>query len=833
MKKIISILLALAICLSLLSTFAFAALQFTDVKTTAWYYKAVQWAVEKNITSGTTPTTFSPSTICTRAQAVTFLWNANGKPNPTITKNPFTDVKATAWYYKAVLWAVEKNITSGTTPTTFAPDAKCDRSQIVTFLWNSQSKVEPTSSKNPFTDVSSKAWYYKAVLWAVEKGITKGTTATTFAPSTKCDRAQIVTFLYNFFKNNTSSTPAPCEHKYDNACDKLCNVCNAERTVEPHKYDNACDKDCNVCNAERTVPAHVYDNACDKLCNVCNAERTVEPHKYDNACDKDCNVCGEVRTPAAHVYTNACDKDCNVCFATRTVPAHVYDNDYDADCNVCGETRPIPPTIVNQPTDVTVKIGDIAVFTVVAEGGTGAYTYKWQFMSNMQPSWIDITNNYPFSGANTADLTVEIYSDHYNDCYKFRCIITDEAGKSVTSAEASVFEFVPIMIYEEPTDVYAVAGDRASFHVGVTGGKPTYTYEWYLKYNYDSPIRINGTDFDAHGYNTDTLNITITEDMLYYNSYIYCIIEDQYGDNAYSERAYILRELTLDSYTSDQYVQLGDMVDLEVQVSGGKKPYSYQWQRRFGSNGDFTNYSTGTKLREEVNTTMLDMYVDYRCVVTDAAGNTVQTAPIKLIGYQDLQIVSQPTKATNVSLGDDVTFSVGVTGGAGKLTYQWQFRTTSNLTFNKINNATQSSYTFEVTETQRKFDVRLRCVITDEKGNSVTTNEVDMDYALYVVSISKTQTYVANDDPFFIEVVVDGGTGNYTYSWELYSVRAPSNGWRPNLNDYKSWIFSYQTAKLEGKGWYMGVYKFRCKISDGVTTIYSDEVTINGPTGLY
>jgi len=222
-------------CLGILSTFAFAAPQFTDVKSTAWYYKAVQWAVEKNITSGTTPTTFSPSTICTRAQAVTFLWNANGKPNPTITKNPFTDVKATAWYYKAVLWAVEKNITSGTTPTTFAPDAKCDRSQIVTFLWNSQSKVEPTSSKNPFTDVSSKAWYYKAVLWAVEKGITKGTTATTFAPSTKCDRAQIVTFLYNFMANNTPATPEqpkpeqpkPCEHTYDNACDKTCNKCTS------------------------------------------------------------------------------------------------------------------------------------------------------------------------------------------------------------------------------------------------------------------------------------------------------------------------------------------------------------------------------------------------------------------------------------------------------------------------------------------------------------------------------------------------------------------------------------------------------------------------------
>ncbi|MBO5736994.1 MAG: hypothetical protein J6S04_04210, partial [Clostridia bacterium] len=128
-------------------------------------------------------------------------------------------------------------------------------------------------------------------------------------------------------------------HTYDNACDTTCNVCNAERTVEPHDYDNACDTTCNVCNAERTVEPHDYDNACDVDCNVCNAERTVEPHVYDNACDVDCNVCTATRTPAEHVYDNACDADCNVCTATRTPAEHVYDNACDADCNVCTATR--------------------------------------------------------------------------------------------------------------------------------------------------------------------------------------------------------------------------------------------------------------------------------------------------------------------------------------------------------------------------------------------------------------------------------------------------------------------------------------------------------------
>ena len=136
-------------------------------------------------------------------------------------------------------------------------------------------------------------------------------------------------------------TRTPSAHVYDNACDAKCNVCNAERTPSAHVYDNACDAKCNVCNAERTPSAHVYDNDCDTKCNVCNAERTVGAHVYDNACDAKCNVCNAERTPSAHVYDNACDAKCNVCNADRTPSAHEYDDDCDTTCNVCGETRTV------------------------------------------------------------------------------------------------------------------------------------------------------------------------------------------------------------------------------------------------------------------------------------------------------------------------------------------------------------------------------------------------------------------------------------------------------------------------------------------------------------
>ena len=168
---------------------------FQDVPTDAYYYEAVKWAQKKGITGGTSATTFNPNGICTRAQAVTFLWRAAGSPAPKSTAMPFTDVAADSYYERAVLWAVENGITKGTSDTTFSPNATCSRAQIVTFLWRSQ-KSPAAGSVNPFTDVSADAYYADAVLWAVKESVTSGTTATTFSPNADCTRAQIVTFIY-------------------------------------------------------------------------------------------------------------------------------------------------------------------------------------------------------------------------------------------------------------------------------------------------------------------------------------------------------------------------------------------------------------------------------------------------------------------------------------------------------------------------------------------------------------------------------------------------------------------------------------------------------------
>ena len=169
--------------------------EFEDVPEDAFYHDAVLWAAANGITTGTSATTFEPESVCTRGQIVTFLWRAAGCPEPASSVMSFDDVKAGDFYYDAVLWAAEKGITTGTSATTFDPDAFCTRGQIVTML-NRYLGGKAASTKNPFDDVTEGAFYYDAVLWAAEMEITTGTSATTFEPDATCTRGQIVTFLY-------------------------------------------------------------------------------------------------------------------------------------------------------------------------------------------------------------------------------------------------------------------------------------------------------------------------------------------------------------------------------------------------------------------------------------------------------------------------------------------------------------------------------------------------------------------------------------------------------------------------------------------------------------
>ena len=192
-NKIFSLVLSASMLASLLPVSALAA-GFSDVPQGAYYEDAVDWAVENNITAGTSGMEFSPDETCTRAQAVTFLWRANGQPDAA-GNTPFADVSTSSYYNEAVQWAVANGVTSGTSATTFEPDAPVTRAQVVTFLYCDAGSPSASGSAS-FADVPTNAYYADAVRWAVSQGITAGTSANAFSPDEICTRAQIVTFLY-------------------------------------------------------------------------------------------------------------------------------------------------------------------------------------------------------------------------------------------------------------------------------------------------------------------------------------------------------------------------------------------------------------------------------------------------------------------------------------------------------------------------------------------------------------------------------------------------------------------------------------------------------------
>ena len=172
---------------------------FSDTVADSFYGPALDYCYDAGWVNGVRADQFAPGSACVRAQVVTFLWRAAGCPEPADVENPFEDVAEDAFYYDAVLWAVEKGITTGTDSSHFSPLAVCNRAQVVTFLWRAFGQPEPEAGEQPFADVQAGSWYEQPVFWAVAEGITSGMTATTFGPTADCNRAQIVTFLYRAY----------------------------------------------------------------------------------------------------------------------------------------------------------------------------------------------------------------------------------------------------------------------------------------------------------------------------------------------------------------------------------------------------------------------------------------------------------------------------------------------------------------------------------------------------------------------------------------------------------------------------------------------------------
>ena len=371
---------------------------FVDVKESDYYYEPVLWAVKNGVTTGTSPTTFSPNDPCTRAQVVTFLWRSAGKPEPTKTDNPFKDVAADQYYYKAVLWAVEEGITTGTSATTFSPDAPCTRAQVVTFLWRADGATAPTESDNPFKDIAAGEYYYNAVLWAVEKNITTGTSATTFSPDETCIRGQIVTFLYRYMMGRESDLVVisqPKNHLMQSSQETVAFRVEVKGGVGPYTYRWTVLRD--------EVPTEGIQETSESTSHVFHL----------NVSDYDFDQC-------RFLWVN-----CEIVDASGAMVVSEYAGVYPYF------------DIKTSPQDYQMRSsGETAGFTVEVTGGTGPYTYQWSIYYDQEE--VVLT---PVTGALPSNTLAYYFSDYDFDDYEtilVRCKITNSYGTMITSGFAHV-----------------------------------------------------------------------------------------------------------------------------------------------------------------------------------------------------------------------------------------------------------------------------------------------------------------------------------------------------------------------------------------------------------
>ena len=404
MKKLLSLLLCLSLFSSLLCLPAFATEHnpFDDVNEKDYFYAPVLWAVENSITTGTGKTTFSPNNTCTRAQVVTFLWRAAGKPAPQSTENYFTDVAKGAYYYEAVLWAVEEGITNGLTQSTFGPESSCTRAQVVTFLWRAEGRPAPKSDENPFTDVAEGAYYYEAVLWAVEQGITTGMTKTTFGPESPCTRGQIVTFIY---RSMTSAEPL-------------------EIVFQPEDYRMTCSQEDASFSVTIRGGSAPYTYQWVVL--------------YDNDEVKADPV---TTTGTIHVFTrNFSDYDFD---DYRAIGAYCVitdskGNSVESDFAEVLQYVYKPLSIKTQPKDYQMRGSqEDAEFTIEVENGRGPYTYRWFVMYDSEAVWSATVESNELSNTFVWNFSDYDFDDH--NLIRVGCIVGDAKGDGLQSDFAIVF----------------------------------------------------------------------------------------------------------------------------------------------------------------------------------------------------------------------------------------------------------------------------------------------------------------------------------------------------------------------------------------------------------
>ena len=505
MKKFISILICL-LTVAQCATFVFAA-SFTDVKPTDYFAGAVDWAVANGVTSGKTATTFAPNESCTRAQAVSFMYRAAGNPSVDGTVQPFTDVKPADYFATPVQWALESGVTAGISANKFGPHNPCTRGQIVSFLYRAAGEPEIGEVANPFKDVKESDYFYKAVLWAVDNGITAGMSADKFAPNNKCTRGQIVCFLERYYNKADDlkivKQPSDYYMEYSEA--------DATFTIE----------------IEGGSPNYYYEWYVEGEKKATNGATSATSDSFTyHVTDYDFD----------NVQGSYLDVVCVVTDIKGTEVTSVTAKLYAKEA-----TKPLE--ITKQPKDHQMTSSmEEATFTVEIKGGEPNYYYEWYVEGEKKATHGATSATNDSFTYQVSDYDFDNVQGSYLDVV---CVVTDIKGTEVTSVTAKLYQkevAKPLAIVTQPTNYQMTSSmEEATFIVEVDGGARSYLYEWSIMMDgVVKKVVEHGVTSNA----SDTLSYLFSDYDFddYRDIEVFCVITDANGDKVTTNTVEVLQK---------------------------------------------------------------------------------------------------------------------------------------------------------------------------------------------------------------------------------------------------------------------------------------------------
>ena len=676
-KRIISILMALVMALSLLPAGALAAgLPFTDVKTSDWFYNDVKNAYDKGLINGKTATTFEPNSNLTYAEAVKLAACMNQR-NAT---GMVTLVNGNPWYATYVGYAQDNGIISKD----YDWNAKATRAGYMEIFANAlpAANLKPVNNvpDGAIPDVPMSHPQADAIYTLYRAGILQGSDSQhSCKPNDNIKRSEVAAILTRMMDVKERISFSMAEEV-------------EELTITAQPKDV-------TCSVGDTVTFTVAASGG-------KAPYTYQWQTYSRM--KWGSINGA--TSATYTYKNVSDASFSSsirCVITDADGNTVTSNEAKV---VKAETTAL--TITTQPKDVATTIGSGSSafnvgFTVAVTGGKAPYTYQWQWGKTTGSGWNNFTGSENWA-VGYASSSLSIGSSNkamLNAGYQFRCVITDANGTKVTSNAAKLTDSSVLRITSQPVFATGNDGDTVSFKVAVAGGKTPYTYQWKTKLNRELPTSGNVMKSIDNSARSATLSFKLGE--INNNTTYFCVITDAAGNEVISDEVSVYAAgttvpLTITVQPKDVVINEGDKTTLSVTVSGGKAPYTYEWYRCYkvydysGLETKVNFYWLNTNNANTQNYTVSEAG-EYRCLIRDSLGNKLTSNEIEVSYLKPLSV--------DIKLEYDI-MKASVTGGVGPYTYQWTKDGSGNkvvgmgTSYRAVDNGT---YT---------------CIVTDSLGNT-------------------------------------------------------------------------------------------------------------------